>query len=188
MVNMLKVLTAVAILLLIIGIAMLGKRLKKALRFKSATTPQKESIWVELVAGLLVLFIATAFYINKRPDATIAMWIGTLVFFIGGLIQLIAKKQLRKNETYEELLNGGVSNATGLYKRVRHPSKTALVTLLAGYCLALGSYWALAIWLILFIPSVLFRISQEERILEEQHGSSWLSYKDDTKKLIPYLL
>lgn len=185
---MLKVLTAVAILLVIIGIALLGKKLKRALRFKSANTPQKESIWIELVSSILVIFIATAYYIRKDPAADLYMWTGVLVFFLGGLMQLLARRQLRKQDNLEELLTYGFDNAKGLYAKIRHPSKTALLLLLAGYSLSLGSFWALVIWLVFFIPSLLFRINQEERALEDNFNERWRAYKSDTKRLIPGVL
>jgi len=189
MVNMIKILVAVSVVISIIGIALLGKKLKHFFSFKTAKTPHKESLWLELVSGGLVLFIATAYYLNKRPDATGLMWSGVAVFFFGGLLQLFARKQLHNDKTFEERLSSGFSAAqTGIYKRIRHPSKAALLLLLLGFSLSMGSFWATALWFIFFLPSVLFRISQEERSLQETFNDRWLTYKSDTRKLIPGVL
>jgi protein-S-isoprenylcysteine O-methyltransferase Ste14 len=186
MVNMLKVLAAVVILLIIIGIGMLGKKLLRALIFKTAKTPSKESIVLEIVTGLLVVGIATANYARKEPEATITMWIGALVFFLGGILQLVARKQLHEDKTFEERLSTGFEAAqTGLYSKIRHPSKTALLIILIGLCLALGSWWGLGLLAVLFFPSTLYRISQEERALLDKFGERWMDYKSDSKRIIP---
>jgi len=186
---MLKVLVAVIVLLVIIGIAMLGKKIARTLIFRTAKTPSNESIWMEIVTGLLAVGIAIANYIRNKPDANIAMWIGVLIFFLGGLLQFIARKQLGEDKTFEERLSSGFEAAqTGLYTKIRYPSKSSLLLLLIGLCLTLGSWWGLGIILILFFPSVLYRISQEERALLDRFGDRWLAYKSDTKKLIPEIL
>jgi len=37
----------------------------------------------------------------------------------------------------------------------------------------------------LFLPSVLYRISQEDQALMDQFGDRYMSYKEDTKRIIP---
>lgn len=186
---MLKVLVAVIVLLIIIGIAMLGKKIVRSLIFRSAKTKNSESIWLEVVTGLVTVVVAFAYYWRNEPDATIVMWLGVLVFFLGGLLQLICRKQLNDDRTFEDRLSSGFEAAqTGLYTKIRYPSKSSLLLLLIGLCLTLGSWWGLGIILILFFPSVLYRISQEERALLDRFGDRWLAYKSDTKKLIPEIL
>ncbi len=186
MVNMLKILAAVIILLAIIGIGILGKKLFRALIFKTAKTPSNESKVLEVITGLVVIGIAIANYARKEPDATITMWIGAAVFFLGGLLQLIARKQLYEDKTFEERLSTGFEAAqTGLYSKLRHPSKTALLIIIIGICLALGSIWGLALLAVLFFPSVLYRISQEERALLDKFGERWIEYQSDSKRIIP---
>ena len=60
--------------------------------------------------------------------------------------------------------------------------------MLLGICLSMGSYWSLGLLFVLFLPSVLYRISQEEELLLDEFNDRWLAYKEDTKKLIPYIL
>ncbi len=186
MVNMLKVLGAVIVLLLIIGIGMLGKKLFRALIFKTAKTPSNESTVLEFVTGLLVIGIAIANYARKEPDANIIMWVGTLILFLGGILQLVARRQLYEDKTFEERLSSGFEAAqTGLYAKIRHPSKTALLVILIGLCLSLGSWWGLGLLAVLFFPSMLYRISQEERALLDQFGERWIEYQSDSKRIIP---
>jgi protein-S-isoprenylcysteine O-methyltransferase Ste14 len=186
MVNMLKILAAATILLIIIGFGMLGKRLLRALIFKTAKTPSNESTILQIATGLLVVGIAIANYARKEPDANIIMWVGVLVFFLGGILQLAARKQLHDDKTFEERLVSGFAAAqTGLYSKIRHPSKTALLIILAGLSLALNSWWGLGLLIALFLPSMLYRISQEERALLDKFGERWMDYKSDSKRIIP---
>jgi len=186
MVNMLKVMAAAIILLTILGIGMLGKKLARILIFRTAKTQNNESLWLEIITGILVVGIALANYTRNEPEATITMGIGALIFFLGGLLQLTARKQLHEDKTFEERLSAGFSAAqTGLYAKIRYPGKSALLLLMLGLCLALGSWWALGLLMILFFPSLLFRISQEERALLDKFGDRWLDYRQETKKLIP---
>lgn len=189
MVNMIKVLIAVFVLELIIGIAILGKNLPRALIFRTAKTKNSEGIFMEAITGGLAATIAVVYYLQNKPDATILMWLGIPVFLLGGILQLIARKQLFEDKTFEERARQSLEAATnGIYSKIRHPSKTALILILTGLCLSTGSYWSLALLLVLFFPSVLYRISQEEEVLLDEFNDRWLAYKADTKRLIPYIL
>ncbi len=186
MVNMIKVLIAVTILILIISIGMLGKKLIRALIFKTAKTESNESIVLEWVTGILVVGLSFAYYLNQQPESDITMWIGVVVYFLGWMLQLFARRQLYDDKSFEERLKSGFEAAQmGLYAKIRHPSKAALLLIMIGLCFALGSIWALAVLLFLFFPSILYRISQEERALMDQFGDRWMSYKEDTKRIIP---
>ena len=188
MVNMLKILVAVVVVLIIVGIGMLGKKILQALIFRTAKT-SNEGFWMECLTGLLVIVVAVVNYVKKDPNANAIMWIGVLIFFIGGTIQLIARKQLYDDKTFEERLHSGFALAqTGLYSKIRHPSKTALLLMMIGFCIALGSWWALGLLVILFFPSMLYKISQEERELLDQFGERWLTYASDSKRIIPGIL
>jgi|SRR3989338_1010448 len=186
MVNMLKVVIAVCVLLFIVGIAMLGKKLFSAYIFRSARMSNNESFWVEVCAGLIVLGVALFDYLNHRPEIKIVMVVGVVVFFAGGLLQIIARRQLYDDKTFEERLASGFEAAqTKLYAHIRYPGSSALILLVFGLCLALESYWGLGLAVVLFIPSVLFKISEEERVLYDKFGDRWLDYKSDSKRIIP---
>ncbi|MEM3155000.1 MAG: isoprenylcysteine carboxylmethyltransferase family protein [Candidatus Woesearchaeota archaeon] len=189
MVNMIKVLVAVTVLLIIIGIALLGKKIGRALIFKTAKTPSNESIIIEWITGILVVGLSFTYYIKQNPEADITMWIGVIVYFAGWMLQLFARKQLYEDATFEKRLMSGFEAAQmGLYAHIRHPSKTALLLIMIGLCFALGSIWALAVLVFLFLPALLYRISCEERALMDQFGDRWMTYREDTKRIIPKVL
>jgi protein-S-isoprenylcysteine O-methyltransferase Ste14 len=187
---MLKVVVAVAILLLIIGIAMLGKRLKSAFIFRGITTPSSESIWIEAIALLLGIGLAIADYVMKRPDPGVVGWIGVVLFFSGGLFQLFTRKVLGEFKTFSDKMKTDVEVArnTRIYKHLRHPSKFALLLMAFGLALSLVSWWGMLLLAILFIPALLFRTSQEERTFIDEFGELYITYQGETRKLIPGML
>jgi protein-S-isoprenylcysteine O-methyltransferase Ste14 len=186
MVNMIKVLVAATILLAIISIALLGKKSLRALSFSSAKTPSSESLAMEWITGLLVAGLSLAYYLNQQPVTDITMWAGIVVYFAGWILQFFARRQLYEDKTFEDRLKDSFHAAqTGMYAKIRHPNKAALLLILTGLCFALGSIWALAVLVFLFVPSLLYRISQEERALLDQFGDRWMAYKEDTKRIIP---
>ncbi len=186
MVNMLKVVIAVFVLLVIVGIGMLGKKLKHSYIFRSAKINNEESFWIEFCAGILVLVVAISDYLNNRPSFNPLMVLGLLIFFAGGLLQFIARKHLFEDLTFEHRLSSGFEAAqTKIYAYLRYPGSSALILLLFGLSLSLGSLWGVIVTLVLFVPSVIFQISQEERALHDKFGDRWLRYTSKSKRIIP---
>lgn len=186
MVNMIKILVFVTIITFIIGIAMLGKKILSALMFRTAKTSSNESTVLEWVTGILVVGLSFAYYLNQKPVSDPTMWAGIIVYLAGWILQFIARRQLYDDKTFEVRLKSGFEAAQmGLYAKLRHPSKAALLLIMIGLCFSLGSIWALAVLVFLFLPSVLYRISQEDQALMDQFGDRYLSYKEDTKRIIP---
>ena len=76
---------------------------------------------------------------------------------------------------------------SGPYRLVRHPSSTGVMITLVGLGLAVQSWGALVVLLIIFGLAYGYRIRVEERTLLSELGSSYVSYVKRTKRLIPYL-
>jgi protein-S-isoprenylcysteine O-methyltransferase Ste14 len=186
MVNMIKILVFVTIIAFIVGLGMLGKKVLHTLIFKTAKTSSNESIVLEWITGILVVGLSIAYYINQQPVADITMWAGVAVYFAGWILQFVARRQLYDDKTFETRLRSGFEAAQlGLYAKLRHPSKAALLLIMIGLCFSLGSIWALAMLVFLFLPSVLYRISQEDQALLDQFGERYMTYREDTKRIIP---
>ena len=77
--------------------------------------------------------------------------------------------------------------STGPYARVRHPSYTGLLLILAGFGLALGDWRSLGICALLPLPALLLRIRVEEAELIRVLGDTYRRYQKQTKRLIPGL-
>lgn len=188
MVNMLKVIGAIVILLAIVALALFGKKALRVFIFKTAKVQNNEGLWLEVITAGLAVIIALAYYLQNEPIADPFMWTGLLIFITGWAFQIVNRKHLGDDRTYEERLASGFNAAQlGIYSKLRHPSQSALLIILFGFSLALGSIWACAIVLFLVLPSAIYRVSQEEQALYERFGERWLDYKEDTKRIIPYV-
>ena len=186
MVLMWKIFIAINFLLFIVGVGALGKRILGVFRFRSASTPSTESIWLEAVSGIVVVGIGLGYYFTNMPEPDAIMWIGILFYFCGALLQILARRELYEESTFEERLGSGFEAAQlGLYGKLRFPSKTALLLMMIGFCFATGSIWALGMTVVLFVPSILYRISEEEQALVDKFGERYTAYQEDTKRIIP---
>lgn len=77
--------------------------------------------------------------------------------------------------------------SSGPYRRIRHPSYTGLLLILAGFGLAVGNWLAMAACLVLPLPALLRRIHVEETELTRVLGNPYRAYQAQTKRLVPGL-
>lgn len=184
--NVLNLIATITILTVIISIALFGKNILSLISFKTATTPNKESNWILFVTGALTIITAVTQYLKTKPEVNILIWIGIAVYLLGIILKIAAYRQLKENTLEEKLAQ--TFELKGIYAKIRHPNKTALIMIITGICIAMQSKWAIGILILLFLPSVFYRISQEEKILHDKFDEKWINYKEDTKKLIPWIL
>jgi protein-S-isoprenylcysteine O-methyltransferase Ste14 len=74
----------------------------------------------------------------------------------------------------------------GPYKFVRHPIYLGMIISLSGVALILRSWPGIIIVLIIFIPSVIYRIKNEENYLLERYKEQWREYYNNTPAFIPF--
>jgi protein-S-isoprenylcysteine O-methyltransferase Ste14 len=78
---------------------------------------------------------------------------------------------------------------TGPYRFVRHPSYTGVLLIQVGLGLALQSWGAVLIAVVLFGLAFGYRMRVEEKVLVAELGENYTSYKSRTKKrLIPFIM
>ncbi len=77
---------------------------------------------------------------------------------------------------------------TGPYRYVRHPSYTGALMIFIGLGLALQSWGAVVVLMLLFAIAYGYRMYIEEQILISQLGDAYVEYKQRTKRLIPYVI
>jgi protein-S-isoprenylcysteine O-methyltransferase Ste14 len=73
----------------------------------------------------------------------------------------------------------------GPYKYVRHPSYTGALLILIGLGLAVQSWGAVLVLILLFSLAYGYRIHREEKALISELGEEYIEYKKRTKRLIP---
>ena len=76
---------------------------------------------------------------------------------------------------------------SGPYRFVRHPSYAAVLLMVMGVGLFLGSWWSF-VWLTASVfCGLLFRIRVEEQALLQQLGDRYVTYAAGHKRLVPFI-
>lgn len=183
MVNSIKLLVAVSILLFIIGIFMLGKRLRFFFSFESIKLRKSESFWILCTALILVLFTGISEYVKFESPASWVTPIGLLLFAGGVIFQFYVIKQRASFSLKKDLRY----TIQGIYQKLRFPGYSALLLMLLGLSLIFYSLWALMILALLFVPALIYRITQEETALSDVDEDKFEVYCSVSKRLIPGL-
>ena len=172
------------------GIIMLFKSpnlLRKRLNAKESEDEQKRVI---LISGIMFLLAFILAGLNFRFGwfhlPSIVIIIASVVFL---LAYIMYAEVLRENEylsrTVEVSENQKVVDS-GLYGIVRHPMYTATIFLFLSMPLVLDSIFSFIVMLVYPII-IIFRIRNEEKVLENELNG-YKEYKEKVKyKLVPYL-
>ena len=174
----------------IAGIIMLFKSPNLLRRRLNAKEEEDEQKTVILISGIIFLIAFILAGLNFRFG-----WfkLPTVVIIIASVIFLIAyimySEVLRENEylsrTVEVSENQKVVDS-GLYGIVRHPMYTSTIFLFLSMPLVLDSIFSFIVMLVYPII-IIFRIRNEEKVLENEL-IGYKEYKEKVKyKLIPYL-
>jgi len=76
----------------------------------------------------------------------------------------------------------------GPYRYIRHPSDSGALLTLIGIGLAIQSWGALLVLVLIFSIVYGYRIYIEEKALIAHIGAEYLSYMMETKMLIPFII
>lgn len=172
------------------GIIMLFKSPDLLRRRLNAKEEEDEQKTVILVSGIIFLLVFILAGLNFRFE-----WfhLPSMVVIIASVIFLLAyimyAEVLRENEylsrTVEVSENQKVVDS-GLYGLVRHPMYTSTIFLFLSMPLVLDSIFSFIVMLVYPII-IIFRIRNEEKVLENELAG-YKEYKEKVKyKLIPYL-
>jgi protein-S-isoprenylcysteine O-methyltransferase Ste14 len=145
--------------------------------------------------GLFVA-ISVGFAFAENGVASLPMSISSIFFSAGILLMLLGifvrqwaiatlgrffSLTVRVSQDHKVVSNGP-------YRLVRHPSYTGALLSSMGLGLALGSWGALLVILLIFGLVFGYRISVEEKTLRANLGDDYAMYMKRTKRLIPYLI
>ena len=77
---------------------------------------------------------------------------------------------------------------SGPYRLIRHPSYSGVLVFLVGMGLALQSWVAIFVNVVIFAIAYGYRIIVEERVLVSELGNSYVEYMKRTKRVIPKII
>jgi protein-S-isoprenylcysteine O-methyltransferase Ste14 len=148
-------------------------------------------------SGPLVIFtvflsisIALAFGyggIGMLPDWS--FYLGILLIFLGILVRQSSIAILgRFFSLTVQIAEDHKVVEKGPYRFVRHPSYTGVLVTFIGLGLAVQSWGALLLLLVVFGVSFGYRMRVEEQTLLKELGQDYASYMRRTKRLIPFII
>jgi protein-S-isoprenylcysteine O-methyltransferase Ste14 len=74
---------------------------------------------------------------------------------------------------------------TGAYRKIRHPLYLGSLLSFLAIPLVFNSWGALLLIMVFTVPALIYRINVEEEMLTSHFGEAYITYSQNTKKLIP---
>lgn len=176
--------------MLILGMVLFIKSpnlLKKRLNAKEKQATQKSVVGISALLFLVGFIIAGLDF--RFNWSSVPKWLvitASIVLFISYLLYgEVMRENAYLSRTIEVQENQKVIDK-GLYKIVRHPMYSVTIFLFLSIPLILGSWYSL-ICFIPYIPVIIVRIINEEKLLEKEL-EGYTDYKKRTKyRLIPFI-
>jgi protein-S-isoprenylcysteine O-methyltransferase Ste14 len=146
-------------------------------------------IWAFSVIGLLDGFLPA--FADRHEfltfDGDLVRWIGVALFAVGGALRVwpvyvlgVRFSGLVAIQPDHKLVT------TGVYGVIRHPSYLGLLVTTLGWGLAFRSGVGMLLTA-LVVPVLVARIHAEERLLAQQFGPEYDSYRARTWRLLPWI-
>jgi protein-S-isoprenylcysteine O-methyltransferase Ste14 len=145
------------------------------------------TVMIGVTASVFVAFAFSQVKIALLPDWTfyvgIALMIGGIILrqwsvaILGNYFSMLVSVQKEQSIVKR-----------GPYRFVRHPSYTGALLTIIGIGLAVQSWGAMLVLVLIFGIVYGYRIHVEENALVTHFGEEYISYMKETKMLIPFIL
>lgn len=107
--------------------------------------------------------------VSALPICLTLAFLGTTAVVLGAVVNLLGRVRLGRNWANQVTLREDQTLVThGIYGVVRHPLYASLIWMFCGAAVAYRNVAALAATLLIFVPAMIVRASQEETLLVEQ--------------------
>jgi protein-S-isoprenylcysteine O-methyltransferase len=142
-------------------------------------------------AGLVVSGSAFLWNLVRQPRSvyllSVPNLVGLALFVVGMTIALIAVFTLRRSYASTLVIMEDHQLIThGIYRFTRHPVYLGVIIAIIGMPVYASSLYGL-LTMSALIPIFLNRIRMEERMLTDEFGDAYRTYKEATSKLIPFI-
>jgi protein-S-isoprenylcysteine O-methyltransferase Ste14 len=164
---------------------MLFKRSKKKSKVTRKDRGSLILLWVMICVCLTLGFNIA--YRTQRPAATdVISYLGYFLILAGIILRWTSILQLKNAFTVDVAVTEGQALKTdGLYKKIRHPSYLGLLIILTGLSIGMANILSAIVIIIPMFLTIGYRIKVEEKLLTEEFGESYESYKSNSWKLLP---
>ena len=139
--------------------------------------------WLLVVMQFLLLLVLIL--LPWREPTVLSIAVGLVLVIAGGTLGLVAGRHLGRALTPTPVPIAGAGLRTdGAYRFVRHPIYSAVLLMVLGYVIAVGSLWTAGGALVLLVFFVL-KSRWEDGLLREQYGEEWTAWAAHTGALLP---
>ncbi len=142
-------------------------------------------VLILLILGVFKIFTLSAEFEEQYFNLRVT---GLIVFLIFSWVQVYAFKSLGEDYSQDIVIfKNHKLHTTGLYKFIRHPQYLSQILSDLGAAVALLSYVALPVILLVEIPLFILRASYEDKLLEKHFGEEFKTYKKKSGFMLPFI-
>lgn len=147
------------------------------------------SFWLIALAMAAVFYLSPLEYLYFFAILTRDAWMpiaGVALVVLGTGLFIWARRTLGANYSgHVSVRSDQKLVQSGPYRFIRHPAYLGYLGMALGISLGYSSLAGVGAIALLFLPSLVYRIDVEERLLSKYFGDSYRVYADVTKRLIP---
>lgn len=143
-----------------------------------------------IIISSLAIVIAPLLDYFRIPPISLglpAFIIGPFLAIIGVIVRTIG--MLRLGRFYTRTLQKTENHqlvTDGIYQYLRHPGYAGTIYIFLGASLTSGNILVFILIILLILPTYLYRIDVEEKMLVEIFGAQYIDYQKRSKKIIPF--
>ena len=147
------------------------------------------SFWLIAVGMIAAFYVPPLEYLVFPAVLPRSIWMqvtGLLIVSWGSILFIWARRALgRFYSGHISIIEGQQLVQHGPYRLIRHPAYAGYLLIASGITIGYSSIAGLLVVAFVLIPSVIFRISVEDRLLAEQFGEPFQNYARHTNRLFP---
>ncbi|TDE12779.1 methyltransferase family protein [Dyadobacter psychrotolerans] len=145
-------------------------------------------IWIVIILAISAANAIAMMYYLPIVANRIISYIGLAVIVGGIVLRFASIITLGRFFTVDVTIREGHQlKKDGLYALLRHPSYFASLFSFVGFGLSLNNWISLILVVVSVITVFIMRIKIEEKVLMEQFGEEYVTYRKRVKGLIPFV-
>jgi protein-S-isoprenylcysteine O-methyltransferase Ste14 len=152
---------------------------------------RQDVAWAIARPILVILILSMPFCdrhdILTMPDVSTLRWIGLALVAAGFLLITWTTVELgRQYSVYITLQQDHQLITSGPYQYIRHPRYLGVMIVALGLALLFRS-WIALLALPFLLALLIFRLTDEEKLLREEFGAQWEAYVQRSWRLVPFI-
>ena len=145
-------------------------------------------IWLAITLAIVLSILAANYFPAKILAWPYTGYAGLTIILAGMAVRFLAVWSLGSRFTVNLAISEEHRIKTnGMYRWIRHPSYLGSIISFIGFSLSLNNAISLVVIMLLVVPSFLYRIRIEERLLINEFGTEYQEYMRQTRRLIPWI-